>query len=148
VDLLDIYVVIYLDDILIYSNNLEDYIKYVKKILKRLWRNKLYASSTKCAFHQDRIEFLGYILRANGLRIDNSKIQTIWDWLIPCWVKNVQFFLGFANFYRWFISNYAELTSSLTGLTCKNEPWNWTTDCQLAFDTLKEVFTIAPILGY
>jgi len=63
-------------------------------------------------------------------------------------VKNVQSFLGFTNFYRWFISNYAELTSPLTGLTRKNEPWNWTIDCQLAFDTLKEAFTIVLILGH
>ena len=146
VDLLNVYVVIYLDNILIYSDNLEDHIKHVKEILKKLWRNKLYASPTKCAFHRNRIEFLGYILGANGLRIDNSKIWTIQDWLVPHWVKDMQSFLGFTNFYRWFISNYVELISLLTGLTHKNEPWNWITNCQLAFNTLKEAFTTVPIV--
>ena len=147
-DLLDIYIVIYLDNILIYSDNLEDHIKHMKKMLKRLQKNKLYASSTKYAFHQDRIEFLGFILEANGLIIDNSKIQTIQDWLVPYRVKDMQSFLVFVNFYRQFISNYTELTSPLIGLTHKNEPWNWTTDCQLAFNTLKETFITAFILGH
>ena len=73
-DLLDVYVVIYFDDILIYSNNLEDHKKHVKEVLRRLRDNKLYASSTKCVFHQNRVEFLGFILGSDGLRIDESKI--------------------------------------------------------------------------
>ena len=74
-DILDIYVVVYLDDILIYSDNLEDHKRHMKKILKRLRDNRLYASPAKCAFHQDKIKFLGFILGLNGLRIDESKIQ-------------------------------------------------------------------------
>jgi len=78
-DLLDIYVVIYLDDILIYSDNLENHKRHVKEVLKRLWDNRLYTSSAKCAFYQDKIEFLGFILGLDSLRIDESKIQTIQD---------------------------------------------------------------------
>jgi len=78
-DLLDISIVIYLDNILIYSDNMDDYKKHVKKVLTRLQENQLYASPTKCIFHQDRIEFLGFILGADGLRMDESKIQTIQD---------------------------------------------------------------------
>jgi len=124
-DLLDIYVVIYLDDILIYSDNLENHKRHVKEVLKRLWDNRLYTSSAKCAFHQDKIEFLGFILGLDSLRIDESKIQTIQDWLISCRVKDMQSFLGFANFYRCFISNYTELSTSLTHLTQKNKLWLW-----------------------
>jgi len=80
--------------------------------------------------------------------MDESKIQTIQEWLTPRQVKDVQFFLGFANFYRRFINNYAEVTLPLTRLTQKNEPWTWTIDCQVAFDNLKEAFTTAPILGH
>jgi len=147
-DLLDVSVVIYLDDILIYSDNMDDHKKHMKEVLRRLWENWLYASPTKCVFHQNRIKFLGFVLGADGLRIDESKIQTIQEWPTPCWVKDVQSFLGFANFCRCFINNYTEVTSPLTHLTQKNEPWTWTTDCQVTFDNLKEAFTTAPILGH
>jgi len=140
-DLLDVSVVIYLDNILIYSDNM-------KEILRRLWENWLYASPTKYVFYQDRIEFLGFVLGADGLRIDESKIQTIQKWPTSRRIKDIQSFLGFANFYKRFINNYAEVTSLLTCLTRKNELWTWTTDCQVAFDNLKEAFTTAPILGH
>ena len=147
-DVLDVFVVIYLDDILIYSDNMNDHKKHVKKVLKRLQENRLYVSPTKCVFHQNRIEFLGFVLGVDGLMMDESKTQTIQNWLTLCRVKDVQSFLGFANFYRRFIDNYAEITSLLTHLTWKNEPWSWTTDCQVAFDNIKEAFTTAPILGH
>jgi len=147
-DVLDVFVVIYLDDILIYSDNMNNHKKHVKEVLKRLQENRLYVSPTKCVFHQNRIEFLGFVLGVDGLMMDESKTQTIQNWLTLCRVKDVQSFLGFANFYRRFIDNYAEITSLLTHLTWKNEPWSWTTDCQVAFDNIKEAFTTAPILGH
>ena len=147
-DLLDVYIIIYFDDILIYSDNLEDHKKHVKEVLRRLQDNKLYASSTKCVFHQNRVEFLGFILGSDSLRMDESKIQTIWDWPTPCRVKDVQSFLEFTNFYRHFINNYVGVSVLLTHLTWKNEPWSWTIDCQAAFDDLKRAFTTAPILGH
>jgi len=128
-DVLDVFVVIYLDDILIYSDNMNDHKKHVKEVLKRLQENWLYASPTKCVFHQDRIEFLGFVLGVDGLRMDESKTQTIQNWPTPRRVKDIQFFLGFANFYKRFIDNYTEITSPLTRLTQKNKPWSWTTDC-------------------
>ena len=76
-DFLDISIVIYLDDILIYSDNMDDHKKHVKEVLRRLQENWLYVSPTKCVFHQDRIKFLGFVLGADGLRMDESKIQTI-----------------------------------------------------------------------
>ena len=82
-DVLDIFVVIYLDDILIYSDNIDDHKKHVKKVLKRLRENQLYTSPTKCVFHQDRIEFLGFVLGVDGLRMDESKTQTIQNWPTP-----------------------------------------------------------------
>ena len=147
-DVLDVFVVIYLDDILIYSDNMDDHKKHVKEVLKRLRENWLYASPTKCVFHQDRIEFLGFVLGVDGLRMDESKTQTIQNWPTLRRVKDVQSFLGFANFYRCFIDNFTKITSLLTCLTWKNKPWSWTTDCQVAFDNIKEAFTIAPILGH
>jgi len=123
-DVLNVFVVIYLDDILIYSDNMDNHKKHVKEVLKRLRKNQLYASPTKYVFHQDRIEFLGFVLGVDGLRIDESKTQTIQNWPTSRRVKDIQSFLGFANFYRHFIDNYAEITSPLTCLTQKNEPWS------------------------
>jgi len=88
-DVLDIFVVIYLDDILIYSDNMDDHKKHVKEVLKRLQENRLYASPTKCVFHQNRIEFLGFVLGVDGLRMDESKTQTIQNWPTPHRVKDV-----------------------------------------------------------
>jgi len=86
---LNIFVVIYLNNILIYSDNMDDYKKYVKEILKRLQENWLYALSTKCIFHQDRIKFLGFVLEVDGLRIDESKTQTIQNWPMLYRVKDI-----------------------------------------------------------
>jgi len=147
-DLLDVCVMVYLDDILIYSDNLEEHKQHVKEVLKRLRRHKLYASPSKCYFHWDKIEFLGYIISTNGLQMDESKVQTIRDWSAPRRVKDVQFFLGFANFYRRFIKDYSELSAPLTFLTRKTIPWNWTTNCEKAFNTIKKAFTSAPTLKH
>jgi len=97
-DLLNFYIVIYFDDILVYSNNLKNHKKHVKEVLRRLWGNKLYVSPTKCVFYQNRVEFLGFILGSDGLKMDKSKIQIIRDWPAPRRVKDVQSFLGFTNF--------------------------------------------------
>jgi len=147
-NLLDISIVVYLDNILIYSNNLVDHKKHVKEVLRRLRDNWLYTLPTKYIFHQDKVEFLDFVLGLNSLRMDESKIQTIQDWPTLHRVKDVQSFLGFVNFYWCFINNYAEITLPLTCLTQKNELWSWTMDCQVAFDSLKEAFTTAPILGH
>ena len=77
-----------------------------------------------------------------------NKVQTICDWPEPQKVKDIQSFLGFANFYHHFIFNYSDITVPLTGLTCKGTPWVWTEDCQKDFDYLKDAFTSAPILSH
>ena len=147
-DLLDVCVVVYLDDILIYSNNLEEHRIHVKEVLRRLRKNKLYASPSKCLFHQDKVEFLGFVISKDGLQMDNNKVQTIRDWPVPRRIKDVQSFLGFVNFYRRFIKDYSALALPLTHLTRKLTPWNWTTGCEVAFKTIKEAFTMAPLLRH
>ena len=121
-DLLDICVLVYLDDILIYSNNFEDHERHVREVLRRLWKNKLYACADKCSFHKDTVEYLGYILAPSRLTMDDNKVKVIQDWPKPWKVKDVQSFLGFANFYDWFIHNYSNLTVLLIQLTQKGTP--------------------------
>ena len=99
-DLLDICILVYLNDILIYSDNSVDHEKHVHEVLLHLWNNKLYTHANKCSFHQDTVEYLCYILAPDGLNMDHNKVKVIQDWPKPRKVKDVQSFLGFANFYR------------------------------------------------
>ena len=97
-DLLDISIVIYLDDILIFSKNLEEHQAIVREVLCRLQQHGLYAKASKCQFHCSSVEFLGLIVSGNGLKMCPDKVQAIRDWPTPKCVKEVQAFLGFANF--------------------------------------------------
>ena len=147
-DLLDIYVMIYLDDILIYLNNMSEHHWHMKEVLKHLRKAGLYAKAEKCKFHSKSVEYLGYILFSSGLTMSDNKIKIIQDWPEPKKVKDIQSFLGFANFYRWFIFNYSDIIIPWTCLTWKNIPWKFDSSCQDAFNSLKKVFISAPILTH
>ena len=116
-DLLDVCVVIYLNDILIYLNNMSEHHWHIKEVLKRLCKAGLYAKAEKCKFHSESVEYLGYILSPSGLTMSDDKIKIIQDWPEPKKVKDIQSFLGFANFYCWFIFNYLDIVIPLTCLT-------------------------------
>ncbi|KAJ3544279.1 hypothetical protein NM688_g5760 [Phlebia brevispora] len=145
-DLLDKGVMVYLDDILIYSNNISKHRKLVQEVLRQLWTNGLCAKLFKCFWHTDTVEYLRYILFPDGLRMDEAKVKVIQDWPVPRKVKDVQSFLGFANFYRRFILFYSDVVIPLTQLTRKGTAWAWTDKCQKSFESLKEAFTRAPVL--
>jgi len=147
-DLLDVCVVVYLDNILIYSNDITQHWSHVKEMLKQLQKAGLYMKAEKCEFHLDSVEYLGYVLSPSGLTMSDAKVKTIQEWPELKKVKNIQSFLGFANFYRRFIFNYSDIVIPLTRLTRKNTPWNFDDDCRIAFNTLKQAFTSAPILTH
>ena len=147
-DLLDVCTVSYLDDILIYSNNPEEHKKHVREVLRRLRNNGLYARLEKCQFHTDSVEYLGFRLSPEGLSMDPAKVKIIQDWPEPRKVKDIQSFLGFANFYRRFIDGYSDIVVLLTRLTWKNTPWVFSDICHEAFKKLKSAFTSAPILSH
>ena len=147
-DMVDLFVVVYLDDILIYSDSLEEHQVHVKKVLARLQQHDLHARPHKCQFHTKSVEYLGVIVTPNGITMDPGKIQTILDWPAPKTVKELQSFLGFANFYRRFIDNYSGIVVPLTRLLRKDIKWKWGERQQQVFDLLKEAFTAAPILRH
>ena len=147
-DLLDVCVIVYLDDILVYSESPDTHTEQVREVLRRLRKHGLFAKGEKCSFDVDKIEYLGYIMGPDGLSMDQSKVQTITDWPVPRKVKDIQSFLGFANFYRRFIHNYSAITVPLTRLTRKGTPWNFDDECLHSFETLKAAFTSAPILAH
>lgn len=148
--LLDTICVVYLDDILIYthSDNLETHWRAVRAVLDRLRQNDLYANASKCKFAEKKVEFLGFIVNTEGVSADPSRIETIQSWPKPTSLRELQVFLGFANFYRRFIARYAELTVALTALLKKEIAFTWGSDQQAAFDMLKTRFTEAPIMRY
>jgi len=94
------------------------------------------------------MEYLGYVLSPSGLTMSDTKVKTIQEWPEPRKVKDIQSFLGFANFYRRFIFNYSDIVILLTCLTRKDTPWNFDDDCRMAFNTLKQAFISAPILTH
>ena len=145
-DLLDVCVVVYLGDILIYSDNITQHWSHVKEVLKWLCKLGLYAKVEKCEFHSDSIEYLGYVLSPSGLTMSDAKVKTIQEWAEPKKIKDIQSFLGFANFYRCFIFNYSDIVIPLTCLTRKNTPWNFDDKCRMVFNTLKQAFTSTLIL--
>ena len=147
-DLLDICTVIYLDDILIYSDSMSDHILHVREALQRLRDNGLYASTEKCEFHSTSVDYLGFILSPDGLTMDPAKIQVIQDWPEPRKIRDIQSFLDFANFYRRFIYNYSDIVIPLTRLTRKGTPWHFSDDCQNAFTAIKKAFTCALVITH
>jgi len=145
---LDIFCVAYLDDILIFSQNLEDHRRHVRTILRRVEETGLTLKASKCEFHTTEIEYFRYVISPQGLRIDEEKIRTIKEWKEPTNVKGTQSFLGFANFYQRFIQDYSWITTPLTHLTRKEVSWEWGDEQQTAFDTLKTAMVREPILQH
>ena len=117
-----------------------------KWVLQRLLDNDLYLKPRKCEFAQTKVEWLGMIIEENRISMDAGKLKGIRDWSIPTMVKEVRGFLGFGNFYRRFIRHYSNITKPLNDTTKKDQPFNWTTDCQQAFEELKRCFTEEPVL--
>src|ERR1700720_1113934 len=120
----------------------------VHAVLCRLRGNGLYAGTHKCSFHQDTVEYLGYILSPSGLTMDPAKVQTIQDWPEPRMIKEIQSFLGFTNFYRWFIHAYSDIVIPLTWLTHKDTKWDFSEKCRNVFNDLNTAFISAPLLTH
>ena len=145
-DLLNICILVCLDNILIHFDILEEHRRYIREVLLRRWNNKLYAHGDKCSFLGDTIEYLGFILSPNSLSISPGKVSTILEWPELCKVKDIQSFLGFANCYRRFISDYSKIIVLLTHLTRKGTLWDFSDACQSSFKSLK-AFTTALVLA-
>uniref|UniRef100_A0A1A8MKZ8 Gypsy retrotransposon integrase-like protein 1 n=1 Tax=Nothobranchius pienaari TaxID=704102 RepID=A0A1A8MKZ8_9TELE len=145
-DFLNRFVTVYLDDILIFSQNQEQHTQHVRAVLQRLLENRLYVKAEKCEFHVSTVKFLGFVIESGRLRADPEKVQAVTEWPTPTTRKQLQRFLGFSNFYRRFIRNYSQTAAPLTNLTSINRPFVWSSKAELAFKELKSKFTNAPIL--
>ena len=121
---------------------------HVQEALQCLQNNGLYASTEKCEFHTTSMEYLGFILSPDGLMMDPTKIQVIQDWPEPHKVWDIQSFLGFTNFYQWFIYDYSNIVIPLTHLTWKGTLWHFSDDCQNAFSAIKKAFICTLVITH
>jgi transposase InsO family protein len=145
-DYLDQFVIVYIDDILIYSKTLEEHTEHLRLVLQRLRDHKLYAKPSKCEFYKTKIGFLGHEISEDGVGPEKNKVTAVQEWPTLTTVRETREFLGFANYYRRFIPKYAHIATPLTDLTKKEKPFLWGDAQQNAFDTLKTKLTTAPLL--
>lgn len=143
---LDVFVLVFLDDILIYSKTLEEHEKHVEQVLQVLRDNKLYAKESKCELFRREVEFLGHIVGRDGIKMMEDKVKAIRDWPIPKKVTDVRAFLGTAGYYRKFIQSFSSMASPLTELTKDTVAFEWTPLQDRAFQALKSAITSQPVL--
>ncbi|GKC49689.1 putative reverse transcriptase domain-containing protein [Tanacetum coccineum] len=144
---LDKFVIVFIDDILIYSKSKEDHEEHLKIILGLLKKEKLYAKFSKCDFWLDSVQFLGHVIDSEGVHVDPSKIEAIKNWAVPTTPTEVRQFLGLAGYYRRFIEGFSLIAKPLTKLTQKNKKYEWGEDEEEAFQMLKQKLCSAPILA-
>jgi hypothetical protein len=144
---LDKFVVVFIDDILIYSKNEEEHARHLRVILTRLREHQLYAKFSKCTFWLEEIQFLGHVLSAKGIAVDPSKVKDILEWKSPTTVHQVRSFLGLAGYYRRFIPDFSKIVKPITGLLINDTKFDWSSKCNEAFEQVKVLLTTAPVLA-
>jgi len=140
-------VVVYLDDILIFTETLEEHRRATQTVMELLWKNNLFLKPEKCEFEKTEVEYLGVIISQNSVKMDPVKVAGVMEWPIPSNRKEVQSFLGFTNFYHRFIQGFSHLARPLFNLTWKDTEWRWVAEEQSTFNSLKEQITTAPIIA-
>ncbi|GKC04730.1 reverse transcriptase domain-containing protein [Tanacetum coccineum] len=144
---LDKFVIVFIDDILIYSKTKEDHEVHLKLVLELLKKERLYAKFSKCEFWLQEVHFLGHVVNHNGIHVDPSKIEAVKNWKAPTTPSEIRSFLGLAGYYRRFIANFSKIAKPLTSLTQKNKKYEWGAEQEEAFQTLKDNLCNAPILS-
>jgi len=143
---LDRFVVVFIDDILIYSKTEEEHAEHLKIVLQVLKKKKLYAKLSKCEFWLSEVSFLGHIISGSGIAVDPSKVDAVSQLETPKSVTEVRSFLGLASYYRRYIEGFSKLALPLTQLTCKGKAFVWDVQCENSFNELKQRLTTTPIL--
>ncbi|KAA3461634.1 DNA/RNA polymerases superfamily protein [Gossypium australe] len=143
---LDRFVVVFIDDILVYSRTEEEHDSHLRVVLQLLREKQLYAKFSKCDFWLREVTFLGHVVSAEGIRVDPRKVEAILDWKPPRSVSEIRSFLGLAGYYRQFVEGFSLIVAPLNKLLCKGVPFVWTDKQQESFEKLKKILTEAPVL--
>ena len=143
---LDQFVIVFIDDILVYSKTAEEHEQHLRIVLQTLREKQLYAKFSKCEFWLDQVVFLGHVISSRGIEVDPKKIEAVLKWEAPTNVSEIRSFLGLAGYYRRFVQGFSILAGPMTKLLRKGAKYIWDEHCQRAFDELKKRLTTAPVL--
>nr|KYP51107.1 Retrovirus-related Pol polyprotein from transposon 17.6 [Cajanus cajan] len=138
---LDRFVVVFIDDILVYSKTREEHVEHLRIVLQTLKEKQLYAKLSKCEFWLDGVNFLGHVISKGGIDVDPAKVEAVLEWRTPRSVFEIRSFLRLAGYYRRFIENFSRLALPLTKLTKKDQPFVWDSRCKESFQELKRRLT-------
>lgn len=141
-------VLVYVDDILIFSRSFDEHLQHLAQVFDRLKNANLKLQPTKCHFAGKEVKFLGHVISRKGVSVDPEKTKAVSEFPVPKTPKQVRSFLGMANYYRRFILNFSKIATPLNALLNKDKKFEWTESCQVAFDILKEKLLTAPVLNY
>ncbi|KAL0551336.1 hypothetical protein IC582_010422 [Cucumis melo] len=145
-EFLDTFVIVFIDDILIYSKTEAEHEEHLRMVLQTLRDNKLYAKFSKCEFWLKQVSFLGHVVSKAGVSVDPAKIEAVTGWTRPSTVSEVRSFLGLAGYYRRFVENFSRIATPLTQLTRKGALFVWSKACEDSFQNLKQKLVTAPVL--
>jgi hypothetical protein len=143
---LDKFVVVFIDDILVFSKTEEEHKKHLRLVLEKVRSNKLYAKFSKCEFWLTKVAFLGHVISAGGVSVDLSKVKDVLNWMPPTTASEIWSFLGLAGYYRRFIKDFSKIAKTMMKLLEKNKAFEWTVECQDSFEELRKQLTSAPVL--
>jgi hypothetical protein len=143
---LDKFVVVFIDDILIYSKSADEHEQHLRVVLNKLRTHELYAKFNKCEFWLQEVAFLGHIITVDGVKVDPEKLKAVSEWKQPTNVTEIRSFLGLAGYYRRFIEGFSKIARPMTVLTQKGKEFKWTEACERSFQELKRRLTTAPVL--
>ncbi|EOY19707.1 Retrotransposon protein [Theobroma cacao] len=144
---LDKFVVVFIDDILIYSKSREEHEQHLKIVLQILREHRLYAKFSKCEFWLESVAFLGHVVSKEGIQVDTKKIEAVEKWPRPTSVTEIRSFVGLAGYYRRFLKDFSKIVAPLTKLTRKDTKFEWSDACKNSFEKLKACLTTAPVLS-
>jgi hypothetical protein len=145
-EVLDKFVVVFIDDILIYSKSVEEHKQHLRVVLEKLGAHKLYAKFSKCEFWLEEVTFLGHILTTEGVAVEPEKVEAVSNWQQPTNVSEIRSFLGLAGYYRRFIEGFSEIARPIAELLKKEKKFTWTESCERSFQELKRRLTTTPVL--
>jgi hypothetical protein len=143
---LDKFVVIFIDDILVFSKTEEEHEKHLRLVLEKLRSNKLYAKFSKCEFWLTKVAFLGHVISAGGVSVDPGKVKDVLNWMPLTTASEIRSFLGLAGYYRRFIKDFSKIAKPMMKLLEKNKTFEWIAKCQASFEELRKCLTSAPVL--
>jgi hypothetical protein len=143
---LDKFIVVFIDDILIFSKMVEEYEEHLRLVLEKLRSNQLYAKFSKCEVWLTKVTFLGHVISAGGVSVDPSKVKDVLNWMPPTTASEIWSFLGLARYYRRFLKDFSKIAKPMMKLLEKNKAFEWTIECQVGFEELRKRLTSASVL--